>query len=157
MENKKTLMIVTSFLAIALISGFIVSAHWSDFSDNSEERPFFNETRHEAMQQAFENKDYSTWKSLVQEQHEQMPGKGYGRSRLLEVINEDNFDRFVDMHNAKISGDQETANEIRQELGIGFGNGMGQGNGQGQRMNKMQGRSNQGSNQGFGNSNCPML
>lgn len=124
MKNKKTLMFVMSFLAIALISGFIVSAHWSDFSDNPEERPFFNETRHEAMQQAFENKDYSVWKSLVQEQQEQMSGKGYGRSRLLEVINEDNFDRFVDMHNAKISGDQETANEIRQELGIGFGQEM---------------------------------
>ena len=43
-----------------------------------------------------------------------------------------NFDRFVEMHNARTSGDHETAKAIADELGLkkpmfGKGHGMGKG------------------------------
>jgi hypothetical protein len=55
-------------------------------------------------------------------------------SPKLEVITEDNFDRYQEMHEAKQAGDYETAQEIHEELGlpekgskkrgIGMGRGM---------------------------------
>ncbi|MBL7054347.1 hypothetical protein ISS05_01160 [Candidatus Woesearchaeota archaeon] len=38
--------------------------------------------------------------------------------KLLEVINSDNFDIFVDMHEAKQNKDFETAKELAEELGL---------------------------------------
>ena len=52
---------------------------------------------------------YDAWKALVEE---------HPRGRITEVITEDNFDKFVEMHNAKQNGDFETAQQIAEELGL---------------------------------------
>ena len=38
--------------------------------------------------------------------------------KLLDIIDEDNFETFVAMHDAKESGDIETAKELADELGL---------------------------------------
>lgn len=84
------------------------------------------EERREAMQDAIESEDYETWNELVEEMEQE-------RIRMSELITEENFDKFVEMHQARSSGDFETAQEIAEELGIGrmqgmHSQGMGRGN-----------------------------
>lgn len=69
--------------------------------------------RHEQMQKAFAEKDYSAWKSLMGE-------RGAGR-----VITEQNFARFSEMHQLMLDGKVAEANKIRAELGLGQGAGRG--------------------------------
>ena len=65
------------------------------------------------MTQAMEQ-GYEAWKEVISE-------KPRGE-HLLEVISEDNFGTFVDMHEAKQNGDYETAKPLAEELGLkGFG------------------------------------
>ena len=71
--------------------------------------PYYSPEKHEAMLKAFENKDYNSWKNLKQ-----------GRVRVSQVINEQNFSRFAEMHKLMLEGKTEEANKIRQELGLGF-------------------------------------
>ncbi len=89
--------------------------------DATVQGPNFTEERHEAMTQAFANKDYDAWKTL-------MNGKGVTRR-----ITEENFARFVEAHQLSLEGKTAEAAAIRAELGLGQqnGSGMGQGNGQG--------------------------
>lgn len=65
---------------------------------------------------------YTAWAKLVE------------NKPIAKIITADNFDKFVKMHNAKTSGDYETAKTIADELG--FKPGMGLGNGQGKGMHK---------------------
>jgi hypothetical protein len=53
---------------------------------------------------------YDAWAELM----EDMPRM----QNMFEVINEDNFETFVEMHEAKQAGDHETAKEIAKELGL---------------------------------------
>ena len=69
------------------------------------------------VQAAIEAGDYNAWKEAM-EQLENPP--------LTELITEENFDLFVQMHQALQNGDFDTANQIREQLGIeGMGCGMG--------------------------------
>lgn len=86
--------------------------------DPSVTGPNYSADRHGAMQQAFADRDYETWKEL-------MDGKG----RITEVINEKNFAEFARAHELALAGDIEGAREIRQELGLGHGKGNGTGAG----------------------------
>ena len=113
---KKIIGITTIGLVLLLAFSF-VSAYQGD---PMVQGPDFDEERHLEMQTAFENMDYQTWVTLMQ-----------GKGRVLEVVNEDNFEQFSQMHEAKISGDIETANSIREELGLGLGQGKGSGQRQG--------------------------
>jgi hypothetical protein len=82
--------------------------------------PNYTEERHEAMTQAFANKDYNAWKELMT-----------GRGRVTQVINEQNFARFAEMHQLMLEGKTDEANQIRTELGLGLHNGSGRGQGMG--------------------------
>ncbi|MBN2421985.1 hypothetical protein JXB41_02050 [Candidatus Woesearchaeota archaeon] len=64
----------------------------------------------EAVMAAIEAGDYDAWKEAVAD----CPGE----AKISELITEENFDRFVEMHNARRDGDFETAKEISEELGI---------------------------------------
>ena len=65
------------------------------------------------MEQAMEQ-GYESWKQAVADSP-----KG---NHITEVITEDNFDTFVEMHEARQSGDIETAQALAEELGLqGFG------------------------------------
>jgi len=117
--NKKTILtgIGSLVLAGAMIAPVAVDAYRGDPTVKG---PNYTAERHEAMTQAFENKNYSAWKEL-------MAGKG----RVTQVINEGNFARFAEMHKLMLEGKTEEAAKIRAELGLGLKNGSGQGNGAG--------------------------
>jgi hypothetical protein len=135
---KKTVGLV--FIGLILVVG-LVSAYRGDYSIKG---PEYSEERHQLMQEAFENLDYNAWKEIMSENSR--------KGRVLEIINEDNFEIFVEAHNAMVNQDFEKANELRQELGLNNGIGLKDGNGfkQGNKSGKMKGL-NQG--KGFGNSN----
>jgi hypothetical protein len=78
--------------------------------------------RHTAMLKAFENKDFSAWKELMN-----------GNSRVTQVVNENNFSRFAQMHQLMLDGKTAEAQAIRMELGLGQGGGQGRGMMGGQR------------------------
>ncbi|MFH2020708.1 MAG: hypothetical protein ABIJ34_04800 [archaeon] len=138
---------------------------------------FWNTQDKDAIRTAIQNKDFATWKSLMEAQltednFNQITshvgagnGQGFGQNQavqdtieandydawktaiadtprgeeMLSKINADNFSQFVAMHEARQSGDFETANSIADALGISPGF-MGRGQGFGQGMGKGQGR-----------------
>ena len=80
--------------------------------------PNYSVERHEAMEKAFENKDYDAWKNLMQ-----------GKGRVSQVVNKDNFSKFAEAHELMEQGKTAEAQQIRQELGLGLQNGSGKGMG----------------------------
>lgn len=78
--------------------------------------PNYSPERHEAMEKAFESKDYSAWVGLMS-----------GRGRVTQVINESNFAKFAEAHELAEQGKIVEAQKIRQELGLGLHNGARQG------------------------------
>jgi hypothetical protein len=107
---KKTIMF--AFIGLLLVVG-LVSAYKGD---NSIKGPEYSEERCSLMQETFENLDYNSWKEIMSENSR--------KGKILEVINEDNFEIFVEMHQAKINSDFEKVNELRQELGLNNGLGL---------------------------------
>ena len=89
--------------------------------------PLYSAERHEAMENAFENKDYDAWKNLMQDR---------GQARVTEVVTKDNFAKFAEAHELAENGKIAEAQQIRQELGLGLHNGSGQGNGMGRGMHR---------------------
>lgn len=111
--NKKILAI----LALVLGAGLFFTTAQKTLAyrgDPNVKGPNYSPERHGAMTKAFENKDYNAWKNLMQ-----------GRGRITQVINEQNFSRFAEMHKLMLEGKTEEANKIRQELGLGLQNGSG--------------------------------
>lgn len=113
---------------------------------------------HEKVEQAIEDGNYNVWLSAVQE----MP---YGEN-IADIISEDEFELYTQMHDYREEGNNLEANNIAQELGLdqimprgngegrgmkgngqglgtrdgtglGMGQGSHQGNGQGQGMHRM--------------------
>jgi hypothetical protein len=91
------------------------SAMLDKFSNTlTEER--FNKTleeyqSREAINQALESGDYAAWKEAVDK----------SQTRITDVITQDNFAKYVEMQKAMSSRDFATANQLRQELGLGRG------------------------------------
>jgi len=63
------------------------------------------------MTNAFNNKDYTAWKNLMQ-----------GKGRVTQVINQDNFGKFAEAHQLALQGKTDEAQKLRQELGLGLRN-----------------------------------
>lgn len=103
-----SIITIAGFLGLALFNS--VSAYQGDYTKKG---PNYTEERHEAMEKAFENKDYTAWKSLMQ-----------NKGRVVEIINENNFSKFTEAHNLAKQGKYEEANKIRQELGLRTNNGQ---------------------------------
>ena len=122
MNKKKTLI---SALALTLLTG--AGATYAYQGDPNIQGPNYSPERHEAMTEAFQNKDYETWKNLME-----------GKGRVKDIITEENFDKFVEMHNLRLAGDIDGSNAIREELGLNKkkGKGAGQGIGGGRLKNK---------------------
>lgn len=122
---KKVLTAGGIFLAVLFVVGMVFAMPLNSDETNSrafsEKRAQMDEVRDELLA-AIEANDYSAWVQIHTDNN--LVGKG----NILEVINEDNFDKFVEMHEYL-----DAAREIANELGIdqkgpGFGNEMGQGN-----------------------------
>lgn len=115
---KKILIVPAGLLALTLL---ISSDAFAYKGDPKVQGPNYSAERHSQMTEAFENKDYDAWKNLMSDR---------GQSRVLEIITEENFDTFTQIHNLMLEGKIEEAQELRQELGLGQKNGMGKrGNG----------------------------
>jgi len=116
------------FTAVALILGAGLAVAASVSADEVEKGACGPEHR-EAIVAAMDDGDYEAWAELMD-----------GRGRISEVITEDNFETFVALHEARKDGDQETVEELREELGLGQhpqdGTGH-QGEGKGMRADKM--------------------
>ena len=70
------------------------------------------------VEAAIDAGDYEAWLSAIE-------GKSMGKKHS-EVITKDNFDTFVEMHNARKSEDFETAKALAEKLGFeGLGRGHG--------------------------------
>ncbi|MFA7682516.1 MAG: hypothetical protein WCX61_05825, partial [Candidatus Peribacteraceae bacterium] len=61
--------------------------------------PGFSSEHRDAMTQAFEAGDYAAWKALVEED-----GRG---GKMFEMVTEENFAQFAQMHALMQSGDRE--------------------------------------------------
>jgi len=86
--------------------------------------PNYSAERHTAMLKAFENKDYTAWKNIMQ-----------NRGRVTQVVTEANFAKFAEAHQLALQGKTAEAQKIRQELGLSLQNGSGR-NGGGMEMGR---------------------
>ncbi len=111
MKTSKIIMAVMALFVISILSLSVFAYRGNPL----EKGPNYNEEVHQQLQAALEAKDYEAWIKIREENN--LPMKG----RIFQVINADNFDKFVELHNAMLSGDTETANRIRAELGLGQG------------------------------------
>jgi len=120
--NKKRLGVLGLGLG-ALTLGFLGYSAEAFQGDPSGKGPNYTPERHESMLQAFEDNDYEAWKNLMSD-----------RSRVKDVINKNNFSRFIEAHSLALEGRIDEANVIREELGLKTGNGEKRGMGCGKRM-----------------------
>lgn len=117
MNKTKKVALGLGMLALILgVSGAIGNTASAYRGDPSIQEPNYSVERHIAMEKAFETNDYLAWKNLMQNQ-----------GRVTQVINENNFAKFVEAHNLAEKGDLEGAKKIKEELGLGLRNGSGQG------------------------------
>lgn len=91
--------------------------------------PNYTVERHDAMEKAFNNNDFTAWQKLMT-----------GRGRVTQVVNKDNFAKFAEIHKLTEAGKTVEAQKIRTELGLGLRDGKGQGMGQGRGMGMMHNR-----------------
>lgn len=115
--NRKTILLglVTMILGSLVIFPKISEAYQGNPNVKG---PNYSVERHEAMEKAFENKDYNAWKNLMQ-----------GKGRVTQVVNAQNFAKFAQAHELAEQGKTAEANKIRTELGLGLHNGTGMGQG----------------------------
>jgi hypothetical protein len=108
---KKTALVLGALVlglgSIGLLAG-TTSAYQGDPNIKG---PNYSIERHEAMTNAFNNKDYTAWKNLMQ-----------GKGRVTQVINQDNFGKFAEAHQLALQGKTDEAQKLRQELGLGLRN-----------------------------------
>lgn len=123
MKNK---VIILGTLVVALLGVIAFTTTQTDAyrGDYTEVGPNHTEGREAEMEEIFESKDYNAWVEIMTED-----GRNPG---IVNKIDEEDFDSFVEARELAQAGDTEAANEIREELGLGQG-GMrrGQGNGTG--------------------------
>lgn len=115
--------IVLGLAALALGTGVIFTTTSSALAyrgDPAVTGPNYTAERHEAMEKAFENNDFSAWLNLMQ-----------GKGRVTQVVNKDNFAKFAEAHELAEDGKITESNKIRTELGLNLHNGSGNGMGMG--------------------------
>jgi len=154
MKNNKLTVGAAALVAVIATAG-IAASTFAYQGDPSVQGPNYNEETHDAMMNAFENKDYNAWK-------EAKPNQGNGR--MSEVVNnQESFEKFVEMRQARLDGDTEKADALRLELGLGQGQ-MRHGNhdgshGKGMRHNSENRGQNHGGNfvDANGNGTCDLM
>ena len=79
-----------------------------------------------ALQKALENNDYNAWQTLMNQEKEEMQKNV---DEFSAKINQDTFNKLVQIKKLISEKNYEEANKLRQELGFGFGFGFGPGRG----------------------------
>lgn len=114
---KKTTLALGSLAVILGVVAVSTGSVLAYKGDQTVKGPNYSIERHTAMTQAFENKDYTAWKNLMQ-----------NKGRVTEVITKDNFVKFVEAQKLFLQGKTTEAQKIREELGLGLKNGSGKNN-----------------------------
>lgn len=124
MFHKKTLITLVA-LGLILSAGIAGSAAYSgnggfNKADLTPEQRAEMQARHEEVKGAIDNNDYQAWQALIQEKQSLMAGQGFElKHNILDIIDsQEDFDLFVQAHQAMAAGDHQTAQAIRQELGF---------------------------------------
>jgi len=120
--KKSKLYLLASFMGLIITT--LVVSNMASAAQGEPRGSNFDPDRHNAIQTALENNDYEAWKETVD-----------SRPRITDYINQDNFDKFAEMHQLMLNGDIEGAQAIRDELGLpdmgmmakGFKRGFGMG------------------------------
>lgn len=127
MRNK---LVMSGLMALVLglgVSGTAL-AYQGDFSKQG---PNYTQEFEAQITEVMANKDYEGWKDLIENK--------VGNKKVTEVINKDNFPKFVEAWKLAHEGKIKEANAIRKELNLGVNNGMShhQGLGKGHGMNHL--------------------
>jgi hypothetical protein len=117
---NKTFMFLGLTALVITGATLVPDAVFAYKGDPAVKGPNYTEERHEAMEKAFENKDYNAWKTLMA-----------GRGRVSQVVNAENFAQFAEAHELAEQGKTDEANAIRTQLGLGLHKGSGMGKGAG--------------------------
>jgi hypothetical protein len=91
---------------IAIFSIGLVSAYRGNYGEVG---PMHSTERCSAMTEIFESGDYGAWRA-------QMEGRN---SKVLQLVNEENFPIFVQARAAAKEGNLELSKQLRAELGLG--------------------------------------
>lgn len=125
--NNRKILFASLFGITALAVGIGTQAYqgnpWIENPDCS------NTERHASVTQMFENGDYESFKTLYAD-------KGIAK----RITSEDQFLKFVELHEARLAGDTDKVNTLKAELGLGQRNQDGNGMRKGDRDGKGQGR-----------------
>ena len=143
---KKSNKVLVGSFAVVMMGAFAVSSAMAYQGDYSKQGPAYSPERHTAMAEAMDSNNYEAWSELMSD-----------RGRIKQVVNEENFARFVEAHKLGQAGDIAGADAIRQELkirtsngekvGAKYGEGQGKNRGERQGLGKMN-NENRGQNQG---------
>lgn len=119
-NNKVAFGSIIGLGAVALTAGGLLAVDTSaqffnaqaeqGNNDNSESRRGPRGGQNRDALEAIQNRDYDAWVEAIQDTPR--------AEVLLETINESNFDRYVDMLEAKRDGNDEEAETIREELDL---------------------------------------
>ena len=140
MKTKNIAILSLAVLAVVLMGATAVSAagNFKGQKNREANRPVLTdeqkaemETRREemkvereAIRTAIKSGDYNTWKSLEEARQAK-------QVKISDVINENNFAKFVEMHQLMEDGKMTEAKVIADELGLSNARGMGMGIGMG--------------------------
>jgi hypothetical protein len=118
-------------IGVAMIAMFVLSAGVFAYQGYNGQQNFQNiditEDVKNQIHDALNTRDYDAWVQLREETNAPL-------GRVSEIVTEENFDKFAEMHEAKLSGDFEKVWELKEEFGIermGKGKGIGNGRGRG--------------------------
>jgi hypothetical protein len=111
MKNK----ILATFGALFLIGVVSLMGVWAYRGDPQASGPNYDATVQLQLEAAMADGNYDAWIKIRQDNNLPMNGK------VFQVINKDNFNKFVELHNANLAGDTAKADAIRAELGLGQG------------------------------------
>jgi len=109
--KKKTIAIASFFVIGILLLGAITAYR----GDSTIEGPNHNPETHEQMETAMEAGDYAGYMQIREENG--LPTRG----KIFQVLNEENFYKFLELREANTAGDIETAAQIMEELGVSQG------------------------------------
>jgi hypothetical protein len=113
MEEKMSKKVLVMIGAIFLISTLaFVGVLAFKASDNGQGINYSSEV-HDQLEAAIAKGDYDAWLKIRQDND--LPTIG----NMFRTINKENFNIYVELHNANLAGDTPKADAIRSELGLG--------------------------------------
>ncbi len=95
------------------VAGWGLSSAYAYQGDPNVQGLNYTSERHEAMVEAFANKDFEAWKEVRADMR---------NGHMTEIINdEEKFAKFAQTREMRLAGDTEGVNAMRAELGLGHG------------------------------------